>query len=91
MMTEASQQVGFINVYNAASSNPEVEIGIVKNVAGYGQQLGWILEALTLLVTKLYDAKVLDVGKLAPDEIDTFSKIRILLQDIEKEKSSVKS
>jgi hypothetical protein len=90
-MTEAAQQIGFINVYNVGSSDPEAEMGIVKNVAGYGKQLGWILEALALLVSKLYDSKVLDISKLKEDEVATFSKIRSLLQDIEKEKTNIKS
>ena len=91
MMTEASQQIGFINVNNVASSDPEAEIRIVKDVAGYGKQLGWILEALTLLISKLYDSKALDITKLTEDEIATLSKIRSILQQVEDAKTKDKS
>ena len=41
-----SAQTGFINVNNLQSGNPQVEQRIIQEVASYGRQLGWIMEAL---------------------------------------------
>lgn len=90
MMIEGGQQIGFINV-NTTSTDPEAELRIVKEAAGYGQQLGWILEALTLMISKLYDSKALDITKLTQDEVATLSKIRTILQKVEKVKTKEKS
>ncbi len=39
-LTSGTGQIGLFNVYQTATSKPEVEAEIVKNVAGYGRQLG---------------------------------------------------
>jgi hypothetical protein len=43
-------QIGFININMTESSDPGMERQIVENVAGYGKQLGRIVEALDALV-----------------------------------------
>jgi hypothetical protein len=42
-------QIGFININMTESSDPGMERQIVENVAGYGKQLGRIVEALDAL------------------------------------------
>jgi hypothetical protein len=43
-------QFGFININLAKSSEPALERRIVENVAGYGRQLGRMIEALEALL-----------------------------------------
>jgi len=43
-------QVGFININMTKSSDPEMERRITENVAGYGKQLGRVIEALDALL-----------------------------------------
>ena len=42
-------QIGFININLTKSSDPAMEKQIVENVAGYGKQLGRVVEALDAL------------------------------------------
>ena len=42
-------QIGFININMTESSDPGLERQIVENVAGYGKQLGRVIEALDAL------------------------------------------
>lgn len=43
-------QIGFININLTKSSDPQMERQIIENVAGYGKQLGRIIEALDAMV-----------------------------------------
>jgi hypothetical protein len=43
-------QMGLINLSIGRSADPELEQRIVAEVASYGRQLGWVLEALDALV-----------------------------------------
>ena len=43
-------QVGFININLTKSSDPEMERRITENVAGYGKQLGRVIEVLDALL-----------------------------------------
>jgi len=43
-------QIGFININLTKSSDPRMERQIIENVAGYGKQLGRIIEALDAMV-----------------------------------------
>lgn len=43
-------QIGFININLTESSDPEMERRITENVAGYGKQLGRVIEVLDALL-----------------------------------------
>ena len=43
-------QLGFINITTARAGDPDLERRIVEQVASYGRQLGWMLEALDALI-----------------------------------------
>ena len=43
-------QIGFININMTKSSDPQMERQIIENVAGYGKQLGRIIEALDAMI-----------------------------------------
>ena len=49
-LTSGTGQIGLFNVYQTATSKPEVEAEIVKNVAGYGRQLGRITDLLQVML-----------------------------------------
>jgi hypothetical protein len=44
-------QIGFININLTKSSDPAMEQQIVENVAGYGKQIGRVVEVLNALLT----------------------------------------
>jgi hypothetical protein len=43
-------QLGLINITTARAGDPDLERRIVEQVASYGRQLGWLLEAVDALV-----------------------------------------
>jgi hypothetical protein len=47
------QQAGFININATHTADPEMERRIVENVASYGSQLGRIVEALDVVVSRV--------------------------------------
>ena len=61
-----SQQTGFININNLRSGDPDLEQRIVEEVASYGRQLGWIMEALDVVI-----------GQLKKDELTTDERIAL--------------
>jgi len=52
-LDEPLLQNGFININAMVSSDTELERKIITEVAGYGQQLGRIVEALTVVIRRL--------------------------------------
>lgn len=59
-----SQQTGFININAVASGDPGLERRIVEEVASYGRQLGWIVDAMEVLVARV-DRAELSAGEAA--------------------------
>lgn len=49
-LVEHLGQVGLVNLSIGRTGDPELERRIVGEVASYGRQLGWVLEALEALV-----------------------------------------
>jgi|1186.fasta_scaffold77915_2 hypothetical protein len=49
------QQAGFININTTRTDNPALERRIVEQVASYGRQLGRIVDALDVLVSRYDD------------------------------------
>lgn len=52
-------KIGFINIDMGVTPRPEVEQEVLDRVGSYGRQLGWIGEALDVLLRKV-DLEVLD-------------------------------
>jgi hypothetical protein len=46
-------QIGFININNAKTPDPELETRIIEEVGSYGRQIGRIADALDVLVGTL--------------------------------------
>lgn len=53
----AIRQLGFINVYETETQDPEQELKIIEDVASYGKQLGRTVEALQVLVSHTDSSK----------------------------------
>lgn len=79
----AGDQLGFINIYNASSANPEVEQSIIKDVGSYGRQLGWVIDALRILVNDRLDEKQ---GELTSEETLALQRLAVLAADIDQKK-----
>jgi hypothetical protein len=80
-----SQQTGFININAAASGDPRLERRIVEEIASYGRQLGWIIEALEVLIERA------DTAGLGPLERGAFAQIGDLAARIEALKDAPRS
>ncbi len=52
-LRSANQQLGFITINAQNSGDPEMERRIIEEVASYGRQLGWIIEALEVVTSRL--------------------------------------
>lgn len=52
-LRSANQQLGFITINAQSSGDPEMERRIIEEVASYGRQLGWIIEALEVVTSRL--------------------------------------
>jgi|SRR5664279_3718369 hypothetical protein len=50
LLRSAGDQLGFINVNTVSSADPELERDINRDVASYGRQLGWIIDALGVVI-----------------------------------------
>ncbi len=82
-----SQQTGLININNMVSTDPNAEQKIVEGVASYGRQLGWLLEAVNVLIEKLEDTKAL--GQLTHDQNAQLEKVKVLKHDVDQLKASL--
>jgi hypothetical protein len=70
-------QMGFININQMESSDSKLEQQIVKDVAGYGKQLGRVVEALEVLCKKVQGEKLVKRDEEALAEFrDMATKIR---------------
>jgi hypothetical protein len=79
-----SQQCRDIYINGMATSKPDVETRIVDEVASYGKQMGWLLDAMVIIAKKL--EKTPNV-KLTQEEHDAFKRLYFLHEDIEKVKN----
>ncbi|NVO24462.1 hypothetical protein [Donghicola mangrovi] len=65
------------------SGKPEIEAKVITDVAGYGQQLGWISNALLELIDR--------AGLFEGEENDKIEKLRKLVTDVDEVKRHHKS
>lgn len=79
-----SQQTGLININNMATGNGNAEQRILEDVASYGRQLGWILEAVDVIIHKLEEANAL--GDLTHEEEDKLEQVKTLKHRIDQAK-----
>ena len=76
------EQIGFINVRFSSSSDPATEARIVREVASYGRQLGWLIEIVELLRERSkIEAKDQDEAKI----LDQFERLNDRIEEIKKQ------
>ncbi len=79
-----SQQLGFINITNVKSGDWEKEKEIIEDVASYGRQLGWIIEVLDLVVSRM------KLSNLTEEESASLRQFSELIKRIEEVKQDSK-
>jgi hypothetical protein len=62
-------QLGLINITTTRSGDPELEQRILSEVASYGRQLGWVLDAVAALVGAQRGAALDADGERALDQL----------------------
>jgi hypothetical protein len=67
---DISPSIGLVNINATQSGDPELERRIITQVASYGRQLGWLLEAVDVLARQ-QSRRGLDAADIrALDQID---------------------
>ncbi len=72
-------QIGFINIDLGRTSKPELERSILDEVGSYGRQIGWISEALDVLITQAD----LDRTKLSYEDIAALHTFQKMVKHVE--------
>jgi len=80
IMKDSNLLAGFININNIESSNPELEEKIVKEIAGYGRQLGRIMDVMKIILAKGA------LTNLDDSEEKAVAALKELIENIEKKK-----
>src|ERR671930_2225081 len=62
-------QLGLVNISTAAAGDPELEQRIVEQVASYGRQLGWLLDAVDALI------RAQDPARIDADDQEAFDRV----------------
>ena len=62
-LTSSSGQYGLVNIRYGESSAPQIERAIIEDVAGYGKQLGRLLDAVEVISNHL-EKKEPSIGKI---------------------------
>lgn len=78
------QQQGFINLNNLASSDTEVEERITREVAGYGKQLGRLVDAVALILEILEERRLLE--GLAEEDLMELEQLTAMKNEIDEVK-----
>ncbi len=71
-----SQQAGLVNIYNMSSEDRSMEQEIIEGVGGYGRQLGWLLDAMDVLINRLENTKHLQ--DLTHEENNALEQVKTL-------------
>jgi hypothetical protein len=79
------QQLGFINVNQVNSGDPQLERRIIQEVGSYGRQLGWVTEALDTVVSCIGDAGLTE--KLSDEQRRALDRLSQLVDRIERIKA----
>jgi hypothetical protein len=83
LLNSIGDQLGFINVNTARAGDAQLERQITEQVASYGRQLGWIVDALDVLVRTNRPAA------LDPEDAAALDQLTVLRADVERAKQQV--
>jgi hypothetical protein len=76
-------QLGFINISGARAGDVQLEQRITEQVASYGRQLGWLVDALEVLIRTDRPAD------LTPDDAAALDQVRNLQAEVARAKEEV--
>jgi hypothetical protein len=76
LLQAAGDQLGFINI-NTNAGDPQLEQRITNQVASYGRQLGWIIDALDVLIRNRQPST------LTPHDTSALNQLKALRGDVE--------
>lgn len=79
--TQFSQQAGFININNIQAGDVDLERKIIENVAGYGRQLGILMDFMAVL------AQTKSEGDFQGQDLLAFKQFQKLIREINHEKA----
>jgi hypothetical protein len=71
---DISPSIGLVNINATQSGDPELERRIITQVASYGRQLGWLLEAVDVLARQQSRRDLDEADIHALDQITTLTK-----------------
>lgn len=71
---DISPSIGLVNINATQSGDPELERRIITQVASYGRQLGWLLEAVDVLARQQSQRDLDEADIHALDQITTLAK-----------------
>jgi hypothetical protein len=80
-LVDAKGQLGLLNVNVNGAGDPYLERRITEDVASYGRQLGWLVDALDVLIAH---GRPAELGK---DEAAALTQVRTLRAEVEKAKA----
>lgn len=83
LLHAVGDQLGFININATRAGDAQLEQRITEEVASYGRQLGWIVDALDVLIRTDRPA---DLG---PDDASALDQLTALRADVERAKEQV--
>lgn len=67
-------QLGFVNINATRSGDPELEQQIITEVASYGRQLGWLVDAVDVLVRHQARVDLSEADICALDQLHELAK-----------------
>lgn len=78
LLHAVGDQLGFININTTQSGDPQLEQRITNQVASYGRQLGWIVDALDVLIRNRQPST-----PLTPNDTDALEQLTALHTEVE--------
>jgi hypothetical protein len=78
-----ADQLGFININGTRAGDVQLEQRITEQVASYGRQLGWVVDALEVLIRTDRPAD------LTPDDAAALDQVRNLRAEVARAKEEV--
>ena len=83
LLNSIGDQLGFININGSRAGDARLEQRITEQVASYGRQLGWVIDALDVLIRTGRPA-ILD-----SDDAAALDQVTVLRADVERAKQQV--
>jgi hypothetical protein len=90
LLQAAGDQLGFINI-NTNAGDPQLEQRITNQVASYGGQLGWIIDALDVLIRDRQPSTLTPQDTSAVNQVKAFMAMSRRRKDVMRASASTAS